>query len=234
MRKILIAIIFLEGLTGLHAQKYEIGFTAGYSSFSMKDLKSDLENTVEYAPFEVKIVSNFPSWISFGGYLLRRFKVGYSIGVEYNFNSTGSRISSIDYSGKYNFDELLNSHSFGLVNSFRFLTMDKFQAEVRLIVGYQYSLIKTNEVLQVLDTTMSNSSSFYSDSFYLEPGVLVSYSFPIMRIGADLAYFIDKKGEIMTNAGKKTLNYTNWSGLRIGINIGLFPEELLKKKKKEK
>ena len=40
MRKILIAIILLEGFTGLHAQKYEIGFTAGYSSFAMKDLKS--------------------------------------------------------------------------------------------------------------------------------------------------------------------------------------------------
>ena len=158
----------------------------------------------------------------------------YSIGIEYDYNSTGSRISSADYSGKYTFDELLHGHSFGLVNSFRFLRLGKVQAEAGVNLGYIYSSIKTNEYLQVADTNMSNSSSFYSDSFYLEPGMLISYTFPFMKIGADLSYLIDKGGVIMTDSDKKTLNYTNWSGFRIGINVGLFPEALLSKKKREK
>lgn len=238
MRKILIVIILLGGFTCLHAQKYEIGFTSGYSSFAMKDLKSDMESSIEYIPFEVQIVSNYPAWISFGGYFLRKFG-WYSIGIEYDYNSTGSRISSADYSGKYYFDQLLRSHSFGLVNSFRVLKLHKFQGEVRVILGDNYSLIKTDEFLQVVDTTFTNSSSFYSNSFYFEPGVLISYSFPFMRIGADFGYYFDKGGVIKKEGEEKTPNYikpnyTNWSGLRIGITIGLFPDVLLRKKKKEK
>jgi len=233
MRKILFTILLLVTFTGLSAQKYEVGFTTGYSAFAMKDLKSSLENDFNIIPFETRIVSNFPSWISFGCYFLRKFGF-YSIGVEYDFNSTAGRISSVDYSGNYSFDEWLNGHSFGLVNSFRFLRLGKFQAEAGFTVGYLYSTIKTNEYMQVADISTSYSFSYYSDSFYIEPGVSVSYLFPFMRIGAEIGYQFNKGGLIKTEEGEKTLisHQTDWSGFRIGFKAGIFPDALLRKTKK--
>ena len=232
MRKIFIAILLFESFTGLLAQKYEIGFTTGYSSFAMHDLKSSLENDFKQIPFEAKIVSSFPSWISFGSYFLRKLGI-YSIGVEYDFNSTGCRISSVDYSGRYNFDELLNSHSFGVVNSFRFLKLGNFRAEAGVTMGYLYSTIKTTEYFQLGDTSMTISASYYSDSFFIEPQLSVTYSFPFMRIGAEFGYVFDKGGVIKTEKGEKTLipRETDWSGYRIGIKAGLFPDALFRKKK---
>jgi len=231
MRKILIlAFLFFFSAT-LYAQKYEIGFTTGYSSFSMKELKSDLVKGAGNMPFESKVVADFPGWISFGGYALRSFGI-WSLGVGYNFNSTGGRISSGDYSGKYLFDELLQCHSFGVINSFRVATLGRWRAELRLTVGYNYSTMKTEEYLQVLDTSISYSASYFSDSFYGEPVVLVSYSFPFFRIGADFGYLFDSGGSIMTESSREMPYETNWSGFRIGINIGLFPGELFRKKER--
>ncbi len=228
MRYITILALQLFISAALYAQKYEIGFTTGYSSFSMKELKADLEKSAGNMPFETKVVADFPAWISFGGYALRSLGI-WSLGVSYDFNSTGCRISSGDYSGKYLFDELLQCHSFGLINSFRVATLGRWRAEVRLTVGYNYSTLKTDEYLQVLDTSISYSASYYSDSFYGEPAVMVSYSFPFFRIGADFGYLFDSGGTIMTKSSKEMPFDTNWSGFRIGINIGLFPEELFRK-----
>ena len=229
MRKTLSMALLLFSSAVLHAQKYEIGFTTGYSSFSMKELKSDLVNSAGNIPFESKVVADFPSWISFGGYALRSLGI-WSLGISYDFNSTGGRISSGDYSGKYLFDELLQCHSFGLINSFRIVTLGKWRAEARLTLGYNYSTIKTDEYLQVLDTSISYSASYYSDSFYGEPAVMISYSFPFFRIGANLGYMFDFGGAINTKNNWEKPRHTDWSGFRIGINIGLFPEELFRKK----
>jgi hypothetical protein len=133
----------------------------------MKELKSELVNSAGNMPFESKVVADFQSWISFGGYALRSLGI-WSLGIGYDFNSTGGRISSGDYSGKYLFDELLQCHSFGLINSF--------------------------------------------------------------RIGADFGYMFDYGGTIMPMSGRKVPYDSNWSGFRIGINIGLFPGELFRKK----
>lgn len=229
MKKTLIPALLFFISASLHAQKYEIGFTTGYSSFSMKELKSELVNSAGNMPFESKVVADFQSWISFGGYALRSLGI-WSLGIGYDFNSTGGRISSGDYSGKYLFDELLQCHSFGLINSFRIVTLGRWRAEVWLTVGYNYSTLKTDEYLQVLDTSISYSASYYSDSFYGEPAVMVSYSFSFFRIGADFGYMFDYGGTIMPMSGRKVPYDSNWSGFRIGINIGLFPGELFRKK----
>ena len=87
MRKALSIVLLLFSSAALHAQKYEIWFTTGYSSFSMKEFKSDLVNSAGNIPFESKVVADFPSWISFGGYALRSLGI-WSLGISYDFNST--------------------------------------------------------------------------------------------------------------------------------------------------
>ncbi len=184
-------------------------------------------------PFETKLISNFPSRISFGGYLLKK-KGNYSIGAEYNYNSTGCRISSGDYSGKYLFDEILISHSMGILNSISIFSLGRFHAEARVSVGINFSSIRLTEYLQVFDSAMSSSPSFHSSSIYITPGVIISYVFPFMRIGADVGYYLESDGIFTTKTGEKGSNKTNWSGLRAGITLGAFQKELFRKKGKKK
>jgi hypothetical protein len=229
MKRLLTIFLFCIVFYPSSAQKYEIGFCAGYSTFAMEDLKSDFARNIDNIPFESKLVSNFPPWLHFGGNGMLKFGF-YSIGIRYTYISTGGKIATSDYSGKYTFEEFLSSHSVGLANSFRVVTLGKIQGEIRMTIGFIHSSIKVEEYLQVYENTLTNSASFYSQSLFAEPAVLITYSFPRFRVGADFAYCADRGAEIKTKSEEQTFRYTDWSGFRIGIHIGVFPDKLFKKK----
>ena len=112
--RILVVLLTCPAIAG--AQKFEVGFTTGYSFFRMNSMSENLQATMDTLPFKAEIVADFPSRISLGGYFSTMFKSGYSFGVAYCFNSTGGKISYADYSGIYAFNETLTSHALGITN----------------------------------------------------------------------------------------------------------------------
>ena len=231
MKKMMFSLFLLMVCTWTYAQKWETGVKAGFSTFAMKDLKSDLERSIQDLPFEARIVTEFPSWFSFGGYL--RCGLGiYSLGFEYDYNSTASRISTSDYSGSYHFDELLSGHAFGMINAFRILRLGHFDAELSLNIGYLYTSMKTEEYLEALGTVIEFDNFYYSDSYYIKPGLIVSYSWRFLKFGAEFGYLWDKKGEIKSDSVTLIKPYTtDWTGFRAEIRVGVCLDELLPKKK---
>lgn len=231
MRKLIILFFFLILNTPLFSQDLRIGASAGYSTFFMNELYGNLNSGKEQLPFDAQITSSYPGWISFGGFFeVRATRLSY-LGLKYEFNSTGARISRKDYSGEFRYDELLRSHFFCLTESIEVFRSGNILADIQLNPGMIYSNIKTIEDITVSDTTIfSNSQSYHSLSFAGEIRLRFNYSFDSYDAGAYIGYLYDFGGRLKNTNGTSSIK-TQWTGLRVGV---IFSYSFFRKKQKEK
>src|SRR4030042_3249631 len=96
----------------LNAQNINICFQAGYGFYDMSTFSEINKTVLKQLPFEANIVSNYPAYRYYQP-MIKTNKGLYDLGMLYLFQTTGSRISSKDYSGEYRFDAKINGHSLG-------------------------------------------------------------------------------------------------------------------------
>ena len=106
----IIALFVITSLAG-YSQSLDAGFQLGTGFYSMSGLKSINNEVVRSLQFDSEIVSDFPPYFAYRPFILFNFG-SYKFGIRYTFNSTGSRVSSKDYSGEYRFDMKIRSPSF--------------------------------------------------------------------------------------------------------------------------
>jgi hypothetical protein len=214
-------MLLFQGSAG--AQKFEVGFTAGYSTFSMKSMSEGLEYYREALPFDAVIMADYPSWISFGGYALVVFPFGYSVGPEYTFNSTGGRISSADYSGSYQFNQTLTGHTIGVLNGYRFLRLGKFETAVRFSLGALLSVIRNEDIFDLANYQETITEKSKAVSFYATPSLQASWTFSFIRAGLFFGYLFDTRGSFDSPDATGKEQSIDWSGIRAGITVALLP-----------
>lgn len=214
-------MLLFQGSAG--AQKFEVGFTAGYSTFSMKSMSDGLELYRESLAFDAQVMADYPSWISFGGYGTMAFTFGYSVGLEYTFNSTGGRISSADYSGSYQFNQTLTGHSIGVLNGYRFLELGKFEAAARLSLGALLSGIRNEETFDLANYEETTTEKETVASFYATPSLQASWTFSFIRAGLFFGYLFDTRGSFDSPDATGKEQSIDWSGIRAGITVALLP-----------
>jgi len=212
--------VFLS-ITHLVGQKAEFLFSTGMGFYSMGDLKALNQELQQQIPFETRIVTDFPPYFQFGGQVAFKVYPIYRIGLKYMFSTTGSRISSADYSGEYYFDNVINGHTIGLINSFRLYTFKTIELDFQVNLGVIFSTIKMEEFLNVFDTTVSGNSRFTSTGFFAEPVLQATYQWNVLKMGVFMGYLLNRGGKITTSDGAKTSSYADWSGFRFGIVFGL-------------
>jgi hypothetical protein len=229
IRSGLIAVFVFFSIVHLAGQEVDFLFSGGMGFYSMEDLKKINTEVQQQQPFETRIITDFPPWFNFGGQVTVRAFPIYRIGVKYVFSSTGSRISSADYSGEYYFDDVVNGHTLGLINSFRIFRYKDLELDIQINLGAIFSSIKTEESITVYDTTLTGKSRFNSTGFFAEPLLQGTYQWKVLKMGIFLGYLHNQGGRIKTQDGGKTSTYTNWSGFRFGVvfgfNIGKLPEK---------
>lgn len=233
-------IVFIVMVCSLDGLSQELGLTAGYATFAMRDMKDINSNTLKSPSVPLKLTSNFPPYTIFGIHGL--FPVNSYNTVELGFfaslTSTGSRLAYADYSGYVHLDQKLTGTSLGFLSSFTLAhaMMYKFTFDMKL--GATLTNYSINEDSAVGTDHTSDDISFKSTDFFVEPGI--SYRKKLGR--SPLSLFCSAGYYISAVKGKVTLDSDNnaylqtasgdqahvdWSGVRIsaGINFHLTANE---------
>lgn len=230
---IVVSIIIISQVNS-YSQSVSFGFQTGLGIYSMPSLEN-LNQTVQgELPFNSEIVTSFPPYFNYRPMFMIRGKK-YGFGISYLFQSTGSRISSRDYSANYKFDMLVKSYCPGL--NFDLLLLKRKKSELSTYTGFGIVLSKLqiNEKFELNNVIESNTKiKLKSNNYFIEYGLIFSFVlYKSISLGingvyflllGDQAYYInnDKDLVLMDNMNKPIK--PEWNGFRVGLtffyNIG--------------
>jgi len=220
-RYLLFVLLTIAACLHTHAQQVELMFTAGMGSYSMGDMKKLNSGLHAQVPFETKVTTNFPMTLQLGGNFAVQLSKIYKMGIKYAYNSTGSRVAASDYSGSYRFDNVISGHTLGMINSFLLYDHKAFRVDIQTNIGIVASILKINEELHVVDTTLSSSVHYSSVGVFFEPMTEATYQWKYLKAGIFFGYFVNAGGRIKNEKGERSNSTINWSGFRFGIEIGI-------------
>jgi hypothetical protein len=225
--KHLILLFYIFLALRSNGQEIKFSLQTGYGAYNMSTLKGITKSVLGQLAFDAKIMSNYPPFLYYQP-MIKFCGNHFDFGFTYTYQSTGSRISSKDYSGEYRFDSRIFSNSPGIIISKDLEDFDKFKLRGSMQVGINFSTLKMNEYIH-LDTFINKSDfKLTAQSFYFEPGIIISV--PVMQffLELNLGYhkeFLRKDFELKGNSqngislNKKFVDSDIWDGWRLGITI---------------
>lgn len=224
--------IFLVLTTSFLLAQTTISGKIGYGFYSMGDLKKYQQarfNAMTDVP--VQIVDNFPPYINYKAFVsIPRHTDRTKLRLYYGFQTTGSRISLTDYSGKLTFDMIVNGHMLGAeMEPVTTVLLKVINVRMLICVGTTTTFLKLKDQLSVGDQKVEDSYLFCSHGLDVEPGISADYKYKRMSFGLSFGYLQDinltfyKKGSPKTKLGFSNYNtvHPNWAGLRTGIEISV-------------
>lgn len=230
MKKYIIVIFLAMVSFNVFCQQVTVGYEQGLGLYAMDDLKELNERLLEQLAFDGQVSEDFPAYWHFKPYVKVTLDSVWEIGVNYRYQSTGSRVSYSDYSGSYQFDQLLKAHSFALTFGYKLLSKDKFCVAVGTDMGVSLTALDFEENL-VLDNEeyQDESYSFTGASLFIEPNAVLSV--PIihqlalslhlgyyLQLYSDKMSFVDNDEAYLQQINTDKPINPNWSGLRCGLS----------------
>ncbi len=229
MKRHLLTLLIVAGSLNAWSQKPVIGFQTGLEFCGMSDL-TDINLTVKSTiPFDTKLLADFPGY----WYYQPMFKIAFekfSAGIEYSFNSTGSRLSGTDYSGEYLFDMRVRKKSPGLFAEYSFPSQKGISYRLVSGAGVMFSSLQIDENLIVNDIQIIDDSyGFRSINYYLQPGFKTIYAWNLFefeinstflfQIGRGAFHRETDKNQLFVNQATGRPVKPGWTGFKIGISV---------------
>ena len=207
----------------------KLGYQIGFGTYSMGSMKNINNQVSESIPFDTKIVDNFPGYLYFRPSISLE-SAGYSIGLIYTFQSTGSRISAKDFSGEYLFDTKVLSTAPGIYGDINILSQKKSKLSIYSMTGLLFSKLKMHEFLTLQNSQVSNQNIDYkAQNYFLEPGLGYYYFLGSFSLGLNAGYFItigsqtfysgDNKKNVLHDYKNQQDVKPDWNGVRVGFSI---------------
>jgi hypothetical protein len=229
MNKTISILLILIGFNSsiAYSQNIKIGFQAGIGTYSMGELEYLTSSTYKSLPFQAKLTSNYPSYLYFKPSVIFSFK-RFSLGVQLSNQSSGSRISSKDYSGEYLFNTNVKCLAPSIYFDYgHFSVLNKFNVSYFLETGIIYSKLELSEYFKLYDQEMVNDKyNFTSRNYYAEPGFKVEYlvyKFISAEFNTSYSIQFGKKNFETANglsiSGRHGGVGPDWSGFRFGISF---------------
>lgn len=230
--RILIVFILLTGSLSLHAQESTITFRWGISTYGMKEqkkLQQDFKASNPALPW--KVVHSFPAYYNFGGNVSIRASQKSSLGVWYEYNSTGGRLHYRDYSGFVYFDQALRSSQVGLHWQHVLKASDSWS----VMFTSHFSVVLTKEVvdfaIQIGSDNEMESLTLSSKHLGLRPGFLLQRTLGTFVFQSALGYEFQTRGQL-TSKDERYLQDSEgdkvtaqWDGLRLTLGVGILFEK---------
>jgi hypothetical protein len=226
IKNLLIAILF--SICSLsYSQNLGLGIHSGIGFYNMNDLKNLNSAVFKSLPFQAKVISDFPPFFYYKPALFMSFNK-FSFGFQATFYSTGSRISSKDYSGDYLFDTKITSIApSAYIDFLQFTFLKNYKLALFSEGGFLFSSLDLKEHLTISDQNITNSSySLKSKNYYIEPGIKFRYDlYKSISLDLNASYFFQFGKEVFESDKGALVNDENkaigpdWSGLRFGIAI---------------
>ena len=225
---VLFTLILINIPVSLFSQELNLVWESGLGSYNMNSLKAINNLNLQTLPFEAKITSNFPSYWN-NKLSLQYCRKNIVLGIACSYQSTGSRISRIDYSGKYSFDTSIRSFSPGALIEYCF-PVYKFRFSLSNEFGIENSKLGLDELIRINTESDENEYFYKSINYYDEPSIKISYPVLFFRLGLTIGYSFDLKKGVLHGSGannkdtKLTLSgsgeaRSDWSGMRLGASI---------------
>lgn len=226
MKKLFFLIIILVLVFTTTAQesrpKLKLAAFGGFATYSFEKPEDINDEVMNQLPFDVAVIDNFPSRFYFGGNVLIRLADWYAVGPAYEFHSTGSRVGARDYSGSYQFDQILSTHQLGIENEIRISGESKTSVFLILNGGVNFSSWKTEEILTLGEEKQEDKSEYSAIKPFVYPSVKVSY--PVYKqflVFAKAGYLFDLGGKyhLSENKDYQSALKIPWNGLRFSLGL---------------
>lgn len=212
-----------QAIVRLGETSISVGFGSGIATFHMPALKSLNRDLLRSLPFDAKIVSNMPPFLTYEAFVLMESS-NFSIGPLISYRSTGSRISSTDYTGSYLFDLKLQSFNYGIKSSYQLFQSRKSSWLVYINAGFIFSKMSATEKFVLYEEMPSTETeNFTSHNYFTEPGI--SYQFMVYKhykvnLYAGVEIQLDQeKFKINSQFNSQAAFGPNWTGFRTGIAL---------------
>jgi hypothetical protein len=226
MKKIVIIFFCTVCLSStLHAQ-VSLGYKLGYGTYRMQSVAEFQQYVLDGSDLPGEIVEQFP------GYLNHRLYLGLpSRWPQYKaylgYVTTAGRISLVDYSGKWNFDMLLNGFQAGLHWESAMKMMKKIELKCYLDFGATTSTLNMYEYIKVWDEESQQSQLFIAYGLDIQGGFEAFYKLPFINIGCYLGYeqdfstafHVEGNRDAKLGISDSNLTHPGWAGLRTGMSI---------------
>lgn len=228
MNKYLLALALFLSIASSNAQDLKISFQTGYGFYDMNTFKDITKDANESLAFETKIISNYPPYNYYQPMIIivnNKLELGFF----YLFQTTGSRISSVDYSGEYLFDSKINSHSPGILIGYEIKEYDKISIGLNVLVGFTFNTLKFNESLKLNKELVSDEeNTLTSENPYFKPNLKITYSINRFSSSINVGYLKEFFRNNYTLEGARANHIPVetkfsesdiWDGIRIGISF---------------
>lgn len=220
---LIITLVFVFATTAQESRpKLKLAAFGGFATYSFEKPEDINDEVMNQLPFDVAVIDNFPSRFYFGGNVLIRLADWYAVGPAYEFHSTGSRVGARDYSGSYQFDQILSTHQLGIENEIRISGESKTSVFLILNGGVNFSSWKTEEILTIGEEKQEDKSEYSAIKPFVYPSVKVSY--PVYKqflVFAKAGYLFDLGGKyhLSENKDYQSALKIPWNGLRFSLGL---------------
>jgi hypothetical protein len=221
---LLMGIIVLQ----VNAQKINFGLETGLGKYGMRDLKEISRDIITQLSFPARITSDYPVYLYYQPQIIFKFK-SFNFGLLYSFHSTGSRISSKDYSGEYKYDTKINCHAPAIILGIIPYSPTRIKNAVLCEVGFVRSNLSMNESMRIGTESSSVGYEFVANSFFFEPKFQLSYPMKNnFTLGINIGYFKEfKRGDFKLKKDSQSIIpmdhdfivENGWDGLRLGLSV---------------
>ncbi len=230
MKRISLVLMSLLLVSMLTQAQVTLSGRIGYGFYSMKELSSFQEAHLEsLSGIPAQVVSDFPPYINYKAFIsFEQSRRLSKMRFYYGYQTTGSRVSLTDYSGKLTLDLIVDEHSAGVeFDAFSRLVSKMIEIKGYLCFGANTTILKTNDHLEVGDYREDANYIFHSHGLEIEPGLRAIYKYNKFGIGLSLGYLQDVNLNFYLKGDRKTYlstdgeNFINpqWAGLRTGVEL---------------
>ena len=221
-----IILLLLMNIHSVYAQKVAFEYTLGYGSYQLHDVEEFQRKMVNSIPIALTKNSFFPNyWIHSG-------TVGYISGQHYpgvnlSFLSTGSRMTTADYSGSYELDLILRGIRLGGFYRYYINSIDINKSPhffVQISSGVLFSHMDIKEKLNVGRYTNNERLHIYSKGTYVEPSVGISHFFTNWLSSSFLCGYEFDFGGTLKHEGQELQPKVKmkWNGIRTYLTVSVY------------
>jgi hypothetical protein len=210
------------------AQKFEVAGSMIYGTYSMKEVSSFQQEIIDQLLVPAKVMSDFPAYIGWEG------KISYclpnvSLGLYSSMHSTGSRVSYLDYSGSFEYNQHAKTTQLGLgIEYFLSPRSNDWQSFLYMQIGLGWTKFNLNDEM-IIDGQMifEDNIDFTSNHITLQPGIGVRRNLGKYFVSTQLGYILDGAKTLEDDRGFKLLNNkgepigVDWSGVRLALTCGI-------------
>lgn len=211
-----------------NSQTYQLDIQTGAGFYNMDMLKEMNSAITKQLEFPSKLVEDFPATVYLRPSISRSDEYS-TLGAALSYMSSGSRISSRDYSGEYAFDMIATAITPSLQYDWHLLSNAKYRCSFRSNIGLTTTKLKIIEKLRLFESeTSADELRFSSTNLSYEPGLNFAINFNDFALNLYSGYLLIVTQRPLTLSDNHDAEFrsfnddpviANWNGFRIGFSL---------------